>query len=231
MKLGDKIGASVLLYSYAMFLGAAYLFAFWRPIGLNIFPYLQPLDYIAVPLNRLAVLAAPILIALSMKIDFAKQTISPWEKWTLAGLVLGYSVGFILEFIKSVTLFMSIDNGFRNEKTVLMVCLAMFLMAIALTVLSLRKSIPIFFQTMALIMLQIAEVMSAGYGDGKAIYNGGENVLFETSGVCNNALPGSWVYLDRFGSEVLFLNTYSKTICVRDKPDFDLIPRKRVEVL
>ena len=58
----EKVGLGAILLAYAVLLGAAYLFAYWRTMGFDIFPYLSVQNYVTAPLNRISVLvAAPAL--------------------------------------------------------------------------------------------------------------------------------------------------------------------------
>jgi hypothetical protein len=66
MRVLEKMNAAVLLYAYAVFLGALYLFSFWRPFGFSIFPYLALQDYVSTPLNQLIVLIAFPFLSLTL---------------------------------------------------------------------------------------------------------------------------------------------------------------------
>ena len=65
LKSTEQLSHGLLLYGYAIALGAAYIFAFWRPLGFNIFPYLGAIDLLTAPLNRLLALFAPLILLFS----------------------------------------------------------------------------------------------------------------------------------------------------------------------
>jgi len=53
MEIDSKLNSSIVAYSYSVVLGASYIFAFWRPIGFNIFPYLSLKDFLTTLLTGL----------------------------------------------------------------------------------------------------------------------------------------------------------------------------------
>lgn len=58
----NKLGVGVLAYSYGVLLCAAYVLAFWRPLGFEVFSYLSLSDYISAPLGRLSILISVPLV-------------------------------------------------------------------------------------------------------------------------------------------------------------------------
>lgn len=122
----DAIGLGVLFYAYAVLLGAAYLFAFWRVIGFDIFPYLSLQNYISAPLNRVAVLIAlPILLATFLsgrKSDSnARGFFNP-----VSYLLLLYLLLFLPQQYESVSRYLQYEFYFLNEVTVLSIATILF---------------------------------------------------------------------------------------------------------
>ncbi len=111
----DKLGLGVFLYAYAVLLGASYLFAFWRTIGFNIFPYLSLQDYLSAPLNRvIALIAIPVLMALILFRLTITSHVKGYKDISLY-LLLIYAFGFVTQQYESVARFFNMIFTFRTK--------------------------------------------------------------------------------------------------------------------
>lgn len=228
----DKLGLGILLYAYASLLGAAYLFAFWRPFGFNIFPFLSPLDYVSAPLDRLLVLiAAPILI--SMVLLDSTERIEPTKPLMIVwSLMVLYITAFVTQSFEAYNSFVSSNFYFNNEKTVLSYTLAIFLAGIWCVYLTHKKKGGPRMQIISLLLLQIALAMNAGYTDGKTIFNGAENVmLLDNKDLCEEKGVRDWVFVGKSSEQTFFMNTIDKRLCVTSEKNYNLISRKFKEKL
>jgi hypothetical protein len=223
----DKLGLSVLLSGYAVLLGASYLFAFWRPFGFSIFPYLGLQDYVSASLNRIAVLvASPLVLA---AIVFGSKRL---EERRLARdisiyLVFLYGVAFAIEFHQAATRYLNADFRFNNETTVLLIALLLFLAGVALTCYAYRATSDISIKVAALIFAQSAVSVAAGYSDGKTLFNGALQIHFlGNNELCEPAGVSDWVYLGAFGGRTFFMNTIDKRLCLTDEKNIRLVSRQ-----
>lgn len=147
-------------------------------------------------------------------------------------LVLIIYIFFIQEFIKSVSLFRELGFFFLNEKSILYFCCLFIFISVALTIRSFFNRTDILAQVLAVALAHIALSMSAGYSDGKTIFNGAANVHFlEQKELCENGGVRDWVYLEKFGENAFFLNTIEKRICILNEIKFNLFSRKYKEGL
>jgi hypothetical protein len=228
----DKVGLGVMLYAYAVLLGAAYLFGFWRPIGFNIFPYLSLQDYVSAPLNRVVVLVSmPVLFALILfgrrdEIDHqSSRTICLY-------LVALYAVGSATQMHEAVTRYLQFPFRFDNELTVLALAASLLLASIGAGVHIYRSVSTIYLQALALVLVQASIAIAAGYSDGKAIYAGAVSVFFlDNKDLCEPDGVRDWVYLGKFTDHTFFMNTIDKRLCLTDQKNLKLVSRKLKEGL
>lgn len=228
----EKLGLGIFLYAYAVLLGASYLFAFWRAIGFNIFPYLSLQDYLSAPLNRIVVLvAAPALFSLVIFRQKISSYFKGYQDISLY-LIFLYAIAFLIEYYKSVSIFIQHDFSFPNERTVLALASILFLASMGLTFHIYRTLTSLSIQALALILIQTAIAMSAGYHDGKTIYTGAVQVYFlDNKEVCETGGVRDWVYLGKYTDHTLFLNTIDKRLCLSGEKNFKLVSRKFSEKL
>lgn len=228
----DKLGLGVLLYAYAILLGACYLFAFWRPIGFNVFPYMGLQDYISAPLNRVAVLVAPPLILAAAFLGRYRMKESWLGPYAATYLVFLYSVAFLQQFYQAVSRYQAVSFHFQNEPSVLAIAALLFFAGAGLAIYSYRAVAGLRGQIAALILVQCAVSMAAGYSDGKTVYNGAEQVYFlENKELCESGGVRDWVLLGAFGSQTFFMNSIDKRLCLTDQKNLRLISRKVKEGL
>ena len=136
----DKLGLGALLYAYAVFLGAAYLFGFWRTIGFDVFPYLTLQNYVSAPLNRVIVLAAsPLLLA---AIVFGRTNISDDVSARDISLYLMalYCLAFVLQQFQAISRYIQFEFHFDNERNVLIITTFLFVAALGVSYRILRSS-------------------------------------------------------------------------------------------
>ena len=228
----DKLGLGVLLYAYAMLLGAMYIFGYWRAFGFDIFSYAAPIDYISAPLNRLLVLvSAPVLFSLVLFSQSAR-TDSKFLRKLSAYLIFLYALGFSYDFYQAMTGFFRSDFDYENEKSVLVISALLFAAGCGFAYRIYRHENGLLTSATALILIQLAATVSAGYSDGKAIFNGAANVFFlDNKNLCEPGGIRDWVYLGKFSSKTFFMNTIDKRLCVTDSGSFNLISRKFAERL
>jgi hypothetical protein len=228
----DKLGLGVMLYAYAVLLGAAYLFAFWRPIGFNIFPYLSLQDYVSAPLNRVVVLVSmPVLFALILfgRRDELDQQSS---RIICLYLVAVYAVGSLSQMREAVSRYLQFPFRFDNELTVLVIAAFLFLGSIGTGIHIYRSASTIYSQVLALVLVQVSIAVAAGYSDGKAVYNGAANVFFlDNKDLCEPGGMRDWVYLGKFTDHTLFMNTIDKRLCLTEQKNLKLVSRKLKEGL
>jgi hypothetical protein len=122
----DKLGVGVFLYAYAVFLGACYLFAFWRPIGFNVFPYLGLQDYIGAALDRVVVLVAMPLIFAAFVFGGDRETGNEFGRKIVPYIAALYCILFAQEFYEGISGYLKADFYFARENTVLLITALMF---------------------------------------------------------------------------------------------------------
>lgn len=228
----DRLGLGALLYAYAVFLGAAYLFGFWRTIGFDVFPYLTLQNYVSAPLNRVIVLAAsPLLLA---AIAFRRNNISDdvSARDISFYLIALYCLAFVLQQFQAISRYIQFEFHFDNERNVLIITTLLFVAALSVFYRILRYSSTIQLKVLAIALIQAAVSMSAGYSDGKAIYNGAAQVYFlGNKELCEPGGVRDWVYLAKFGEQAFFMNTIDKRLCITDEKGYKLVSRKLKEGL
>lgn len=228
----DKIGLGVFLYAYAVMLGACYLFAFWRPIGFNIFPYLSVQDYVSAPLNRIAVLVATPLVFVVLFLAGARSDGIVFRRYILISLIASYTFGFFGDFYESTSLFSNASFYFENEKSVLLIASLLFVIGAGLAIYSYFALAWLPIEISALVLVQASVSMIAGYKDGKIVYNGAQNVYYlENKDVCEKDGVRDWVHLGTFSSQTFFMNTIDKRLCITDQKNLLLVSRKARERL
>ncbi|MDN4035943.1 hypothetical protein [Massilia sp. YIM B02443] len=227
----DKLGIGIVLYAYAVLLGACYIFSFWRPFGFNIFPYLGLQDYISTPLNRVVVIVAvPVVVAAIyvMVQERGRDSI----RNVMRVLVLLYAISFAVDFYKGVSAYLALDFHFENETSLLVIAFVMFVGGIVLSIYRARLLPEFTAQFCALVLAQSAASMAAGYSDGKGLYNGALQVHFlENKDLCEQGGIRDWVFLGAFGDRTFFMNTIDKRLCVTDEKKIRLISRQVREQL
>lgn len=227
----DKLGIGIILYAYAVLLGACYIFSFWRPFGFNIFPYLGLQDYISTPLNRVVVIVAvPVIVAAICLM--AQERGRESMRNVMRVLVLFYAISFVIDFYKSVSAYLDLDFHFENETSLLVIAFLMFFGSIVLSIYRARLLPELTAQFFALVLAQSAASMAAGYSDGKGVYNGKLQVHFlENKDLCEKGGVRDWVFLGAFGDQTFFMNTIDKRLCLTDEKKIRLISRKVREQL
>jgi hypothetical protein len=223
----EKLGVGVLLYAYAVFLGASYLFGFWRPFGFNVFPYLGIQDYVSAPLNRVLVLVATPLVFAALVFGSRPSelgTLSRNVSWYLIAL---YGVAFVKEFYQATSRYVAIDFHFANETSVLAIAGLLFGAGVCLAYYAHRALAELPVQIAALVLVQSSVSMAAGYSDGKAIYNGAAEVHFlGNKELCEPGGIRDWVFLGTFGGQTFFMNTIDKRLCLTDQKNIRLVHRQ-----
>ena len=232
MKLDDKLSFGLILYGYAVFLGATYLFAFWRPIGFDAFPYLSIQDYINVPLNRIAVIIIPPVIISAL--HFMESAIDERNlpNKAQAFILVLFSISFARDAYRSVWLFNEFEFWFRNEATVIAMALGFFVVSWVFWWKASRATKQIPFQLISLLLIQCSSLMASGYCDGKTIFNGAENIHFlDNKEICEKDGVREWVYISKYSDYAFFMNTIDKRICITSDINYKLSSRKFKEKL
>lgn len=222
----NKLGLGVFLYAYATFLGACYLFAFWRPIGFNIFPYLTAQDYISASLNRLTILiAVPLIFSAFIFLD--EETKKGRSTYVFAYLAIMYCIAFFVEFYKAASSYLGFNFYFTNENSAIAIAALIFAAGMALSIYSCVKSTTLTIQIAGLILVQSSGALAAGYSDGKTIYNGAMQVHFlDNKELCESDGVRDWVLLGSFGSRTFFMNTIDKRLCITEQKNMRLVSRQ-----
>jgi len=221
-----NLSVGVLLYAYGVLLGAAYLFAFWRVFGFNIFPLLSLADYLTLPLDRVVVLVSVPALSLLLLIADKKTYQSRELSWLVVGVLAIYAVWFVTEYHTAFEWFLAASFSFRNEQSVLVIAALVFAVAVLTGYLAWISDRDATRQTIALILMQLALVIISGYSDGKAVFNGSDKVHFlGNKDLCEQGGVRDWIYLGTFGGRTIFMNSIDKRLCVRHEKDFLLEAR------
>ncbi len=228
----DKLGLGVLLYAYATLLGATYIFGYWRVIGFDVFPYASSIDYISAPLNRLLVLvSAPILFSFVLFSQSDRKDSKLIARVSVY-LIFLYSFGFCYEYYRGLMGFFENDFHYENEKSVLVLAFVLFAAGAGISYRIYKDDKSIFTCVAALVLMQLACTVSAGYRDGKAVFNGAANVFFlDNKEVCEPNGVRDWVYLGKFSTKSFFMNTIDKRLCITEAGSYKLSSRKFAEGL
>ena len=228
----DKLGIGVFLYAYAVFLGACYLFGFWRPIGFNAFPYIGLQDYVSAPLNRLSVLVATPLLSSVVVFGSNALKLGTHKLNVLAFLAAMYSVVFAKDMFRALSLFISINYHYLTEVNVLVSAALLFSAGLSISIYSFRHTSSISIQLVGLTLIQSSVSMAAGYSDGKTLFSGAANVqLLGNKELCDGKDQRDWVYLDNYGDRTFFMNTIDKRLCITSNKNMQLISREMREGL
>lgn len=228
----EKLGIGVMLYAYAVLLGASYLFAFWRPFGFNVLPYLGLQDYVSAPLNRVLVLVATPLVFAAVIFGRHPSDLGSRSRELSWYLVALYGIAFVKEFYQAVTRYVATDFHFANETTVLAIATLLFGAGVTLAYYSHRALQELPVQIAALVLVQSSVSMAAGYSDGKAIYNGAAQVHYlGNKELCESGGVRDWVFLGSFGGQTFFMNTIDKRLCLTDQKNIRLVSRQVKEGL
>lgn len=228
----EKLGIGVLLYAYAVLLGACYLFAFWRPIGFNIFPYLALQDFVTAPLNRVSVLVAtPIVFAL-ITLSIRRAHPSNIKSDIFFYLLFLYVFAFLKDLYEAIFRYVTVDFHYTNELNVLVYAVLLFCAGISATYYAYQSLPALRIQIAALVLVQSSVTMVAGYSDGKAVYNGAAEVHFlGNKELCEPGGLRDWVLLGSFGGQTFFMNTIDKRLCLTTEKNIKLVSRQRTEGL
>lgn len=125
MRISEKLNVTLILYAYAITLGALYLFAFWRPFGFSIFPYMSLQDYISAPLNGIVLLLIFPLVSYPMFLlltEFNTYVL----KLCLFGLVILYNGLAVYYLIGDVNLLLQASFQYQNENSILILARFLF---------------------------------------------------------------------------------------------------------
>lgn len=230
MRIGEGLSQSLILYAYAVFLGAGYILAFWRPLGFNIFPYLAPTDLILSPLNRVSMLLAMVVLPVMFNADLKQKALKSGVG--LVVLVLVHYVVGLSDLIKSIRAFIDFGFRFENESSLIFVAISSLLASVFMLIKGVVPGSGIAPKIMSIVLAQFQMVICAGYSDGKALFNGASNVHFlEQKEMCDGKDIRDWVYIEKYGGGVFFMNTVDKRLCLLKESKFNLIPRKYAEGL
>ena len=228
IKLGGTAGVAV--YAYAVVLGAAYLFSFWRPFGLSIFPFLSATDFITIPLNRISMLVVPFLLGVALYAGaFLERDAKPHI--ALLYLLVGLSIlSSVQDLIRAISAIRNFGAVYENEKTIFVVIFLLYFVAISLVFWIHHGKRKIVYTALSIMLSQLAVVVAAGYADGKTLYNGADPAYFlQQRELCAPPNYGNWVYLGKGGETVFFMNTKDKSICILDSLRFNLVSRRVVD--
>lgn len=222
-----KISGGLLLYGYAIALGATYLFSLWRPLGFNIFPYLSAVDLLTVPFNRLSILLAPILLLAVLPIgEHLVGDKKRRDRLLRVVLILSLALA-ALDYIQSILLIARHGAAFQNEKSIFLVLALFFMMAVGFCVRFFRSTGTPMHATACIVLCQLVLVSSNGYRDGKFLYYGAMPAHYlQQRELCSPPTYGQWVYLDKYGDNAFFMNTSDKRLCVLDTLRFNLVDRR-----
>jgi hypothetical protein len=225
-----KIRAGLLLYGYAIALGATYLFSLWRPLGFNAFPYLSAIDLLTVPFNRLSVLLAPILLLAAMPLgEHLVGDDKRRDKLLRVLLILSLALA-ALDYVHSLLAIIGHGAEFRNEKSVFAILALFFMIAVGYCVRYFRSTGRIIHATACIVLCQLILVSSNGYRDGKFLHIGAGDVHFlQQKELCAPPDYGQWVYIDKYGQNAFFINTADKRLCILDSLRFNLVERRVAE--
>jgi hypothetical protein len=216
----------VVLYAYAVLLGAAYLLAFWRPFGFDIFPFVSPRLLVTLPLNRLSVLLAPLVLA-GLLLFLNWGSLSRIPRVLFGGIVVAHLWPVASNYLDAVARFRATEALYENEKSILALVPFLAVVAAAIAVQAFREKRPLRFQIASVALLQLGAALAAGYADGKALYVGAYPAFFlENAAACEEHPVRDWVYLGKFDTQTIFMNTIEKRMCVLQNAQYTLVPRQ-----
>lgn len=220
----NNVGVGVAIYAYAVMLGAAYLLAFWRPFGFNVFSYLSLSDYVASSFSRLIiVLIAPLFGFLFLFRDsfWIKENF----KYFSIAIILLHFYGSAVNLYDSFELYRKFEFSYSNELSLIIFSLILCIFSAFFFLFNVRKIEYYSFVTV-IVFLQISSLLSIGYKDGKQIYNGADRVMYlDNIDLCEKNGVRDWVYLAHYSGKSFFMNTIEKRICILNDKEFVLRPR------
>lgn len=223
MEMDGKLNSGIVAYSYSVVLGASYIFAFWRPIGFNIFPYLSLKDFLTTPFDRVVMVIFPPLIVATLILFDLKSNL---KNYIANLIILLLSFSFIKDFCYSLYIFYKNEFFYENEISLLMTISLIFIIPILATAFSLHALSDMRVKIAILLLVQLSTVMCAGYRDGKATFSGAQNIYFlENKTLCGKDSLHDWVYLSQYSQLSFFMNTIDKKICILKESNIILIPR------
>ena len=124
------------------------------------------------------------------------------------------------------------DFHYENEKSILVLAFVLFAAGTGIAYRIYKHEKSIFACATALVLMQLAGTVSAGYRDGKAVFNGSANVFFlDNKEICEQNEVRDWIYLGKFSTKSFFLNTIDKRLCITDVGSYKLSSRKFTEGL
>jgi len=221
----QPLGIGVVLYAYAVLLGAAYLLAFWRPFGFDIFPFVSPRLLVTLPLNRLSVLLAPLVLA-GLVLFLNWGSVSRVPRFLFGVIVAAHLFAVISNYLDALDRFRSAETLYQNEKSILFLVPFLAALAAAIAIQAFRERRALRFQIASVALLQLATALAAGYADGKALYLGANPAFFlENATACEPKPLRDWVYLGKFDAQTIFMNTIEKRVCVLENAQYTLVPR------
>jgi hypothetical protein len=229
MQISEKLNITVLFFAYAILLGAMYLFAFWRPFGFSIFPYLSLQDYISPPLNGVIVLLVFPLLAFPVWLQTLQFSLATLKNYIVILLVI-YSLLALFFFIGGVQLLIKHSFQYRNENSVLIVIVFLILLPWLGAIVARASPHHMHILLLSLALAQFSTVLSIGYSHGKTVFNGAEEVHFlDTREVCEKEGIHPWVLLGRFTNSTIFMNAIDKRLCITGEKNYRIVSRKIIE--
>lgn len=167
LKSTEQLSHGLLLYGYAIALGAAYIFAFWRPLGFNIFPYLGAIDLLTAPINRLLALFAPFILLFIAQAETNSKSPLKLPFYSIVIIMLLHCFVGVKEILKAFEVFSKFDFHFDNEKSILVFCSLFMLFSLILAFRIIFERNNIYLIVCAVGLAQISIALATGYTDGK----------------------------------------------------------------
>lgn len=219
----NGLSVSLIFYSYFIFLGAIYIWAFWQPFGFSVSSFLTLQDFVKNPFDRLVVLILiPTMVASILLIN-NKPTDSSFKIFYCGSLGLYFF--FVFNIIYSI---FEINGKFKfdypGEK--LSLCLSILLVFCALVLIP--KNWGVNFSKkkflISIVLIQFSTILSSGQFEGKRIYNlVGSLYYLKDNEICYSDPLGRWVFVSVFSDKSIFLNSSDKSLCFVSGKDFQII--------
>lgn len=223
MSSKNGLSVSLIFYSYFVFLGAIYVWAFWQPFGFSVFSFFALQDFVKNPLDRLVVLILIPAIVASILLINNKPTDSSFKIFYFGSLCFYFYFAFFTIF-RIFEINGKLKFDFPSEK--LSLCLSISLVFWALVLIP--KNWGVNFSKkkflISILLIQFSTILSSGQFEGKRIYNlVGSLYYLKDNEICYSDPLGRWVFVSVFSDKSIFLNSSDKSLCFVSGKDFQLI--------
>ncbi|MFZ7320895.1 hypothetical protein [Comamonas jiangduensis] len=218
------IGVAALIYAYAVLHGTAYLLGFWGQMNFNIFPYLSLSDFVKATVPNIFFLWLSPVFSMIAWFDVKEEKNKNYRNIAFAAigtllLIALYRGINIIDLIKNTT---QTEFVGKIEVDVISTMALLVVGIIFFAFKNISKKDLIYFGFI-IFSLQLLCVVMGGYIDGRNTYNGMPGVKYlDEKNLCSSKESDKWIYAGYFSEKVLFINKYTKILCVRKSENYKL---------